>query len=548
MLPATRAVPLPARVGRGRTAAAFPAAAAVASGAAIALHAVAPAGGPHLRFADLLAGVSFSLAGTMVLRRDPGNAAGRLLAGTAVLALGPVANELAWRLLGSHPHSVATDAALWVTNWIWIPYLLLPTLLVLLLPSGRLPSPRWRPVAAAVCLLTVAAAVCAMLRPGGADQITTADNPFGLAGASFLGPALAVAVLLVLLLGAVCVGGVFVRQRRASGEEAAQLRWLSAGAASAVSAFVGSVAAPWPFGELLLGAGLVALPVAIAVATWRHRLYDAQGVLNRAVTSFVLTAIGLGLYGIVVAASERLAPAVAAVLALTAAVTWRSAQRLTQRLLYGSRDEPFTVVARIGSQIDAVSAPTRALQALVETVCDALRLPYVAVTGSHHAASAGAPVADVDEFPCIANGRAVATSPSGTGTRASAGTTMSGRCWSTARGVPARWWSPVGSSRISSNREMPWWPRARRSGAVCVTTCTTGSHPRWPGSRCSWTFSTSAARGRSPRRSGTSATAREPWPTRCARSSTTSGRRRSTSWGWWRRCARTPAHGAVRSG
>jgi signal transduction histidine kinase len=383
-----------------------PIAAAAAAVAAIILHVVAPPGGPHLRFADLVTGTSFALAGVLVLRREPRNAAGRLLLAVAVLAFDPSLNEIAWR---SRHGSVVAEASLWMTNWIWVLYLLLPTMLVLLLPDGQLPSRRWRPVAVAVGVVTVAAAICAMLRPGGSDQITSLDNPLGIGGASFLAPMMAVAAGLVFGLGGlVCVGGLLVRQRRANGVERAQLRWLAAGAAAAATAFAGSVAAPWPLGEVLLAAGLAALPAAIVVAMWRHRLYDADIVLNRAVASFVLTAAGLAMYALVVAVSDRAAPAAAAVIALIAAAGWGRAQRLTRRLLYGVRDDPLAVVERVGARIDAVGAPAQALQALAETVRDALRLPYIAVAGGEIEAAAGSLVATVDEFACIAGGRRVA--------------------------------------------------------------------------------------------------------------------------------------------
>lgn len=382
-----------------------PAAAVAAGAAAIVLHLGAPAGGPHLRFADLVAGVAFSLAGVLVVRREPRNAAGWLLVATAVLALGPAANEAAWRLLAHDSHSRPGEALLWVTNWIWVPYLLLPTLLVLLLPHGRLPSRRWRPVARAIVALTVLVALCAMTRPGGSDQITSIDNPLGIGGAGFLTVVMAIGVGLVLGVGgALCIGGVLARLRAATGVDRARLQWLAAGAAAAGTAFVGSVAAPWPIGEILLALGIAALPCGIAIAVWHHKLYDVELVLNRALASLGIVAAGLIVYAAVVAASDRLAPLAAAALALVAASVWSRAQRLAARLLYGKRDEPFAVVESVGSRIDAVGAPAQALQALVETMRDALRLPYVAVVGT---ASAGAVVAGVDEFPCIANGRRV---------------------------------------------------------------------------------------------------------------------------------------------
>ena len=300
-----------------------------------------------------------------------------------------------------------------MTNWVWTPYLLLPTVLVVLLPEGRLPSRRWRPVVWSVVAATVVAAVAEMLRPGGTDQIATLRNPLGVDGAGFLTPLMAAASALALGAGgALCLGGLLVRQRHAAGKERAQLQWLAAGAAAATTSFVGSLAAPWPLGEVLLAIGLAALPTAIAVAAWRHQLFDVEIVLNRAVVSVALTVVGLGLYALVVVGiGDRLAPAAAACVAIVAAALWRRTEHLAGRLLFGARDDPYAVVERLGTRLDSVSAPAQALQALVETVRETLRLPYVAVmpaTEEIGSVSIGAVVAGSEEFACLAGGRRVA--------------------------------------------------------------------------------------------------------------------------------------------
>jgi hypothetical protein len=381
------------------------------------LHATAPAGGPRLRFADLVVGISFPLAGAIVMRREEANRAGWLLVATGSITWGPVLNEVAWRVLrpGGATAGLARTgghAALWIANWIWVPYLLLPTILVLLLPTGHLPSPRWLPVAWVAAAGCAFSALAAMLRPGASDQIPTLTNPLGVVGAGFLGPLQGVAVFLTVgVCGPLSLVALWGRRSSADTKGRAQLQWLASGAIVGVAGFAGSAVAPYPIGEMLLGGGLVAVPASIAVAIWRHQLFDAEVVLNRTIVSSVLLAVGVGLYGaVVVVGGARLGPPGAALLALGAATLWHRLERLSNRVLFGSRDDPYSVVEQLGSRLDTTTAPADALQMLADTVRETLRLPYVAIRplqGRLAALSSGRAVANSDELDCMVRGRCV---------------------------------------------------------------------------------------------------------------------------------------------
>src|SRR5207245_11122600 len=54
-------------------------------------------------------------------------------------------------------------------------------------------------------------------------------------------------------------------------------------------------------------------------------------------------------------------------------------QRGVNRLLYGQRDEPYTVVTRLSQRLEVTLAPDAVLSTFVETVAQALKLPYVAI-------------------------------------------------------------------------------------------------------------------------------------------------------------------------
>jgi signal transduction histidine kinase len=54
-------------------------------------------------------------------------------------------------------------------------------------------------------------------------------------------------------------------------------------------------------------------------------------------------------------------------------------QRGVNRLMYGERDDPYAVLSRLGQRLEATLEPSAVLQTIVETVAQALKLPYVAV-------------------------------------------------------------------------------------------------------------------------------------------------------------------------
>jgi hypothetical protein len=50
------------------------------------------------------------------------------------------------------------------------------------------------------------------------------------------------------------------------------------------------------------------------------------------------------------------------------------------QLMYGDRDEPYCVLSRLGQRLEATLAPEAVLPTIVETIAQALKLPYAAMT------------------------------------------------------------------------------------------------------------------------------------------------------------------------
>ena len=71
-------------------------------------------------------------------------------------------------------------------------------------------------------------------------------------------------------------------------------------------------------------------------------------------------------------------------------------QRGVNRLMYGERDDPYAVISRLGRSLEATLAPESVLPTLVETIAQAMKLPYAAILlkegeGFRTAAAYGSP-------------------------------------------------------------------------------------------------------------------------------------------------------------
>jgi len=184
--------------------------------------------------------------------------------------------------------------------------MLVPTLLLLLFPDGRLPSPRWRPVAwlAAVGILGIG--VGEAFAPGTLDNFP-AENPFGLGGAGGrIAEALAVCFALIAIAALASVASLVVRLRRSSGDERQQLKWLASGGVVLALAGPASGAAG---SALPIIIGQVAVAVAVGVGILKYRLYEIDVVINRTLVYGALTAtLGVAYLGTVLLLQLTLNP------------------------------------------------------------------------------------------------------------------------------------------------------------------------------------------------------------------------------------------------
>lgn len=354
-------------------------------------------GGSPYFINNVVAVLAFSTLGVLVASRRRENPIGWLfLAAGFLYAVVVFVVEYSAYALITRPDSLPGGVfTAWLSSWVWVPAGLLMLFLLLYFPDGRLPSPRWRPVAFVAALGIGLDTIVSALRPGPLESVSPrVENPFGMeAVARFLEPVGAVSAPLFGVLVLAPVVALVARFRRAAGEERQQIKWVAYAAAVLTAAFVTVIL--WPeldpslVGRALFLAGFVAVPTAIGIAILKHRLYDIDLIINRTLVYGALTTIVIGLYVLVVGGIGTLLQArgnllvsllgVGLVAVLFAPLRdWL--QRNINHLLYGERNEPYTAISRLGERLRSTDAPEAVLPAIVETVTEALKLPHAAIT------------------------------------------------------------------------------------------------------------------------------------------------------------------------
>ena len=245
--------------------------------------------------------LTFSAVGAIIASRQPRNAIGWIFCGIGlVVSLNSLTGSYAeYRLVGgSSPGSLAETAA-WFSSWSWTLWLYVPTtFLLLLFPDGRLPSPRWRPVAWCAALGVISFVAGYALDPGPLEEFPRITNPYGVDSPILDAIAVAGAILAAASMVASAVS-LIVRMRRAGQVERQQIKWLAYGGALVVGAvFVGGAISIWvgEVGISLIIIGLLGLPIFTGVAIARYRLYDIDIVINRTLVYGALTAALVAVY------------------------------------------------------------------------------------------------------------------------------------------------------------------------------------------------------------------------------------------------------------
>ena len=261
--------------------------------------------------------LAFPTVGALVAARYPGNSIGWIFCavGVTVTASG-FAQEYGVRALIADPGSLPLGVEMaWLSEWLFLPGLILAgTLLLLLFPDGRLPSPRWRPVSWLAGVAIVALSLSSALEPGPLpeDPFKFVQNPFGVEGVKTLIGTLAVFWFVMMAVGVAAAFALARRFRRARAEERAQLKWFAlAGALLVASIVLSAITFKYAaeIGQVLILIAAISIPVTAGVAILKYRLYEIDLIIRRTLVYGALSALLAGLYfGIVLALQQAFSP------------------------------------------------------------------------------------------------------------------------------------------------------------------------------------------------------------------------------------------------
>ncbi|HEY7011386.1 MAG TPA: histidine kinase [Streptosporangiaceae bacterium] len=343
-----------------------------------------------------VAAVAYATLGVLIIRRAANLIGWIMLAEGIGLALLQLTSDYA--IAGvAHPGVLpAAKPAGTLSECIFSPVVFLIAFMFLLFPTGKLPSPRWRPVAAAGLLLAgltltglvVTPRLVQLPAPGGISLAY--PNPLGV---ERLEPTLrtvpvgtvnGLAVIFVAFMAAVLVslagryraGGRLMRQ---------QIKWLAlAAVVFGVLLFIAllglAAGEPWlntGANAITAVVALFGIPAAMAIAILKHRLYDIDIIISRAVVYGLLSAAVTGVYaGIVLGIGTFVGHQGGPLLTIAAAVTIallfqplrHRAQLFANRVVYGKRATPYQALSdfagNMAGQLDLTEAVSKMVTVL----------------------------------------------------------------------------------------------------------------------------------------------------------------------------------------
>jgi hypothetical protein len=288
-----------------------------------------------------LVGLGAATVGALLASRRPRHPVGWLLLifGLASAVTG-VAAGYAYYLVATRPQDLTAAGGAALLGYLsFLPIPVAMNLVMLLTPTGSLPSPRWLPH---VALLLTATVVAALAYTFGSDPLLDPPAPpvySPLAVGALAGPLEVTGTLATAAIGLVSLGSagsLVVRFRRAHGVQRQQLRWLALAVTTVVPLGVlvaiaaDSAVSAWGTGIAVLGVQL-----AIYAAIVRYRLYDLDRIISRTLAYGLLSVLLGGGYALVVLGLGQLlgrgSSLVVAMATLAVAAVFQPARRRIQQ-------------------------------------------------------------------------------------------------------------------------------------------------------------------------------------------------------------------------
>ena len=235
-----------------------------------------------------LVSATFVTFGALIVSRRPANVIGWIFLALGVgVGVQLFSGQYATVALLSEALPGGAVAA-WLSTLVRISVLLSFLFLVLLFPTGKLPSPRWRPVvwiaATAIAILVISVA----LTPGPIEDFAPTRNPFGVeaVGLDVLGRVGGMAAFACFVAA---ILSLIVRFYRSRGDERLQLKWFVYATTLGFLAIT-ALSVEGILGTLVWTVAPLSLLASAGIAVLRYRLYDID-IINRTLVYAALTAM-----------------------------------------------------------------------------------------------------------------------------------------------------------------------------------------------------------------------------------------------------------------
>lgn len=339
-----------------------------------------------------LAWVGLPAVGAFILVRRPGNGIGAVTLAIAVCAAASAGADIIARA-GWLP----ADLLAMVSQLAFVPVFILLPLLILLFPSGRMPSRAWMLATWAAAAVAALLLVWMAVRPVSYsfDNVVFYENKLGIPALADADPVvLTIAQLALTGFGAAALIQAVLSYRRASPLERLQVKWLLVPAVVTPVLFVVGISLEAVSVELANVVVMVALiggangmAFGIGVAILRHRLYEIDRIISRTL-SYALVIALLG--GIVLALVTGLAvfmpsddPLVVVVATLTVFALFtpirRRVQLVVDRRFNRSRYDSGRVIDRFAGSLQERVDPSGVVDAWVGVVSETIQPVSVGV-------------------------------------------------------------------------------------------------------------------------------------------------------------------------
>jgi hypothetical protein len=350
-----------------------------------------PAAIPGIVFQSLaLAG--FALVGVMIAMRRPENAIGTLFCASALIwAVSDFSLEYATHGLITRPGTLFAADLLGVigTAAQSLGFLLIFTYVLLLFPTGHLPSARWRPLFVITTILLAGITLDTLFGHIANDtQLSLAlKNPIQLID-STVSDNISTLLTMLLFVASICCGASLIaRARRSSGVERQQIKWLGYAAMLCIVFVLFLVVVIFALNgnvsSYVFYVPLVAIAGATGISILRYRLFDIDVLINRTLVYGSLTAILVAVYFVGVVGAQALinaltgqheqqSPVLIVVTTLLVAALFQPLrqrmQRFIDRRFYRSRYDARKLLDKFGASLRSEVELIHLTNSLMETV------------------------------------------------------------------------------------------------------------------------------------------------------------------------------------